>query len=698
MAIEPPPVTPGRSAPPFPLAAQLPADLSAIIEAVDHEARAWQRNLSVSIGQARDLTGLKDSQIRYYEDLDALQPRKTSPQSGATRLFSLADLRRLRVLALLVERGRRPAEAAELVRAFGPAIMAGGHRPICQLARQERSAVADGFLLARLTSQVIEAAQNELDPEGSPEPAVRVRGAIVPRRSLFADHEPSPAEVERVGAALLEAPADLLIALVPPGDPEAPKTIPAALRDSGNDAQTILFYSPDPHSLGAGAQLTCCAYIPPGEPDHTVLLLLEGHNRAELPALLRPADGTRAWVLDALLALCCELAGPFCQATLGKGYRYRSDGFPIAATRDSMAGILHTIRRTIFPGDEGALAVLLIPNSLNKPASLSILAHSGYDDALVLRAKLDLRGDTPQGLSGRAYLLGEPFLSLHADADARVEYALEEGSRQALAVPLAATWAAAPFGVLYLATRSEHGALDSKRAYLSLIFGGILGELLGRWWLTRLHKDLDTTVHRRLHSIVDWLDSLDERGPGFERGLETISAVWEESNGLDDDPSLAQRRLTLAVLDIDHYRHTVQSRSNEPLPLHAQRHVNAAIERVKPELRGHWFKNDHALLILPDTTAEAAQSLLARIADQVAAMPLELPNQHEPLQPITVSVASKTLTYKALHDLGRQGREQLHKQVTVIVQELCSRTRLHQADALSVRLPRRRNNLPQLSG
>lgn len=697
MAIEYPPATPDRPAAPLPSVPSLPADLSAIIETVDHEAGAWQRDLSVSIGQARELTGLKDSQIRYYEDLEALQPRKTSAQSGASRLFSLADLRRLRVLALLVEHGRRPAEAAELVRTFGHAIAAGAHRPICQIARQERSAVADGFLLARLISQLIEAAQEELNPQDSPEPAIRVRGTILPRRPLFADQEPSPAEVGRVGAALLENPADLLVALVRPGDPEALQAIPAALHKTGSDAQTILFYSPDPHPLGAGAHVTCCAYIPPAASDHTVLLLLEGDDGTELPALLRPADTTRAWVLDTLLALCCELAGPFCQATLGKGYRYRSDGFPIVDSRDSIAGILHTIRRTIFPDDKDALAVLLIPNSLDRPESLSILAHSGYDDALVLRAKLDLRGDTPQGLSGRAYLLREPFLSLHAHTDDRVEYALEEGSRQALAVPLAATWAAAPFGVLYLATRSKQGVLDSKRAYLGLVFGSMLGELLGRWWLTRLRKELDATIHSRLHNIVGWLDTLDERGPDFERGLEAISAIWEQSNKHPDDPSLAQQRLTFAVLDIDHYRHTVQSRSNEPLPLHAQRHVNAAIKRVEPELQGHWFKNDHALLILPETSAESADALLKRIADQVAAMPLELPNQEEPLRPITVSVFSKTLTYKALHDLGRQGREQLHKQVTLIVQELCTRTRLHD-DARSVRLPRRRAGLPQPSG
>jgi len=690
---------PDLSAPSPPSATtHLPPDLSAIIESVDREASTWQRQLSVSIGQARELTGLKDSQIRYYEDLEALRPRKTSAQSGATRLYSLADLRRLRVLALLVEQGRRPAEAAELVRSFSHAITVGAHPPISQLVQQERGAVADGFLLARLISQVLEAAQAELTPNEMAAPTIRVRGAILPLHALFSSNTPCPEEVASVGGDLLEAPTDMLVALVQRSDPKRLEQIPAALFDTGNDAQTILFYSPDPHPLGAEPHVVCCAYIPLAAPEHTVMLLLESQADVQAPTLLQPADKTRAWTLDTLLGLCVELSGAFCKATLSKGYRYRSDGFPIALTRESSASILSTIQRAIFPTDAEALAVLLVPNNLDKPASLSILAHSGYDDALALRAKLDLRGDSPQGISGRAYLLREPFLSLHAEADSRIEYALEEGCRQALAVPLATTWATAPFGVLYLATRGAVDSLDSQRAYMAIILGGILGELLGRWWLTRLRKDVDATVHRRLHSIVGWLDSLDERGPDFERGLQAISALWQEANQVADAPALARRHLTLAVLDIDHYRHTVQSRTNEPLPLHAQRHVNEAIKRVDPELRGYWFKNDHALLIVPGVSDELAHDLLWRVADQVALTPLQLPGQNGPLRSITVSVAYKELTYKALHDLGRQGEEQLHRQIGVIVRELCARTRLDGAGKLVALGARRRDELSLLNG
>lgn len=666
---------PAAPPPPPREAHPLPSDLAAIILDVDRKADGWQHNLSVTIGQARLLTGLRESQIRYYEGLEALRPRKSSDQSGANRLFTLTELRRLSVLARLTEQGRRPAEAAELVRTFSHAVDIGARLPISTIARQERGAVADGFLLARLMSQLIAAAQAELAPDEGGAPAVRVRGAILPRRALVDGRQPSDEELAALGDELLQGPAGVLVALVHESDSKVLDDLPAPLLEAGGDQQTVLFYSPEPHPLGVESTVRYCAYIPPDAPQNIVMLLIDGPGRESVPLVLHPVSETRAWLLDTLLALCEAMAKEFCRSTLSKGHRYRSDGFPLSFSRDDSAGLLEVVRTSIFPGDDQSLAVLLVPNSLDCPESLSILAHSGYMDELVKRAKLDLRGDTPQGLSGRAYVLRELFLSLHAESDRRVEYALEEGCRQAMAVPLASTWAAAPFGVLYMATRSSDGALDSRRAYMALILGGILGELLGRWWLTRLRKDLDTTLHRRLESIVGWIDSLDERGPDFERGLKAVSTLWGEIARNPDDAALRRQRLSLAVLDIDHYRRTVQSHSNEPLPLRVQCHVNEAMARVAPRLRGYWFKNDHALLILPEVAGEQAEDLLARIIDQVALTPLELPGHRGPLKSITVSIAYRELTYKALHELGCRGEATLHQQIGVMVRQLCAQTR-----------------------
>jgi len=650
----------------------LPQELAEIIDQVEREAASWRAELSVSIGQAQQMTGLKDSQIRYYEELEALQPRKAGSQSGSTRFFTIADIRRLKVLALLMQRGRRPAEAAELVRFHSEAVDVGAHKPITAIIRAERSAVTDGFFLARLISQIIEAAQTTLSSDLGL-PTVRVLGALLPMRSVFPT-DMTPAELVTIGDELLRAPADMLVALVEQSDPEALKALATPLIGTGSDSQTILFYSREPHTLGLSIRPRYCAYIPEHAPEQALLLLLECPDSYDPPTALRPDDPTRTRLLDTLLEICAGIAPEFRTATLAKNHRYRSDGFPLTITQASCAQLLRTICAVIFPGDEQALGALLVPNNLDRPESLSILASLGYDDELAKRARLDLRGDQGQGLSGRAFRLREPFLSLHAAEDDRVEYAIEEGSRQALAVPLATTWGLAPFGVLYLATRSDSGGLDSHRAYAALILGSILSEMLGRWWLTRLRKDLDATLHHRLRDIVAWLDGLDERGPDFQRGLAVIYALWCKAATGAKSEDFARKRLTIAVLDIDHYRHTVQARSNEPLPLQAQRHVCEALRRVDPHLRGYWFRNDHALLVLPDHDGPLAERLLVRIIDQVGLTPLKLPTLDGSLRSITVSAAYKELTYKALHDLGC-GEAELQQKIGSLVRLLCVETR-----------------------
>lgn len=668
MATARPPEAPVSPSPA--LAPPTPLHLAEIIEQVDAEAHRWWSDLSVTIGQAKVITGLKDSQIRYYEELEALRPRKTSAQSGASRLFSMAELRRLRVLALLNEAGLRAAEAAELVRAHSGAIDVGARRPIAAIIREERGVVADGFVITRLMSQVIAAAEAELGGEDPANPSVRVRGAILPLRRLFASDQLDEAEVQAVGQELLRAPADVLVALTQGSDPARLKQMPRALQGAGDDDQTVLFYSHEVHDLGLEESFCFSVYTPAVAPQRTVLLLLACDAHAPPPCVLRPErmDQTRVELLDRLLELCEAIAPEFRSATLMKSYRYRSDGFPLTLTAETGAALLATIRRVLLPTDQLARIALLVPDTLDQPGSLSILAHAGYAEELVSRVRLDLRGEYGQGLSGRAFRLREPFLSLRADEDTRIEYALEEGCHQALAVPLAFSWSLSPFGVLYVSSSCAEDGLDSKRAYAALILAGILSELLGRWWLTRLRRELDQTLHRQLRRVVGWIDSLDERGPSFRAGLTEITDLWQEIAAQVDEPAFTTRSLTLAVIDIDHFRHTVQMHSSELMPLHAQHHVNEAVSRVAPELRLHWFKNDHALLCIRDYDRPKAANLLARIIDLVELTPLKLPSRPT-LRTITVSAAFRTLAYKALHDLGRD-RAELEAQVDAIVRQL----------------------------
>jgi hypothetical protein len=417
-----------------------------------------------------------------------------------------------------------------------------------------------------------------------------------------------------------------------------------------------------------------CVYLPEQSSEQALLLLLDCPEGCTPPVVLRPGDPTRSRLLDTLLAMCAAVAPDFRSATLARDYRYRSDGFPLTVTQATCTQLIQTVCTALFPGDTQVLGALLVPNSLDRPESLSMLASQGYDEELTKRARLDLRGDQAQGLSGRAFRLREPFLSLDTSADSRVEYALEEGGRQALAVPLATTWGLAPFGVLYLATRSETSRLDSDRVYAALMLGSILSEMLGRWWLTRLRKDLDLALHQRLKDIVGWIDGLDERGPDYERGFAEVHALWETAANEMTEEEAERKHLTIAALDIDHYRHTVQTRSNEPLPLQARRHVNEALQRVNPCLRGYWFRNDHVLLVLANHDGMLAERLLKRIVDQVGLTPLPAPGLDGLPRSITVSAAFKELTYKALHDLGAN-RAELQQHIDALVRLLCVETK-----------------------
>lgn len=657
------------------IVADLPRDesraLDKIIQEVTAASVAWADELRVTIGRAAAISGLRESQIRYFEELGALQPATTTGKAGASRLYSLSDLRRLRVLARLSPE-YKAAEAADLVRQHAEAI---DHEPPIALEAalaQERSAVADGFFLARIISQIIAAIEAEiaqrLNVDGTvpPETRPQVRGLIYRGTQIFERDPPTPDAISSCAAELCARPADALIALCQPGntgEQERAGWAPELLRATGSDAQTILFYSPEPRPISDLADAHFTAYIPPGRPEHTLLIAL---SSCQLGPLLCPeslADG-RAFVLDRLLELAHAIFADFRRVTHGRGYRYRSDGFPLDLTRSSYGAMLALIAELIFPGDSKRMAALLVPDGLDQPQGLSILAHHRYAADLLARAKISLHGNG-QGLCGRAYVSREPFLSLNVDGDSeKVRYGPEEGSQVALAVPLASTWGISPFGVLYLASGNPQQTLSSPAIYCALVLGDILSELLGRWWLTRLRHAQDIRLHRQLPEMLSWLDSLDAHGPGFTRGVDAVLAQWaqvkDERNSLKLDQVIA-----LAVLDINHYRETIQARSNDPFPLYAQQHVTAAIRRVLRQGSAHcsWFGNDHALLVLDGDEAAQADRLVQRIIDQVADSPVSVPGRRGGLDTIAICAAVKVMTYRSLNDLACEDGQHLRRQI-----------------------------------
>ncbi|NJM07967.1 MerR family transcriptional regulator [Candidatus Gracilibacteria bacterium] len=626
-----------------------------LFDEVERASATWHDQFAVSISRASEIAGLREHQIRYFEELGALQPLK-SGTAGVTRRYTISDVRRLRVLALLSERGFRAAEATDLVNAHTPSA---GHAVERVLAR-ERNAVADGFLLARLVSQLIDATEAILnDPDKR---TVRVVEVLIP---LLPSPLPldSAADCYEAVRALRANCTQTLVAFAQVGtdDPPSPPT-PYALAQTGRDDTTALFYSRDPQALPHRSGWQACVSTLAHVPEHPIIFVVE-HAQPTLPTVLIP-NADQAPIFTCLHALCRSVLPVFAGSLSSGTYRYRSDGYQIAQTRSGLRAVLAQLRNALFSDNPDSMAVLLIPNSLDAPVSLSILAHDGYEDDLAFQAKLDLQGQG-QGLSGRAYRAREPFFSREATRDGRVEYAMEEHCHSAVAVPLALAWSLAPFGVLYIASKHPQHTIDEHQATSAVVLGSILSEVLGRWWLTRLRRDQEQSLHRAMPRMVRWIDSLDTHGRALKQALDRLTHLWQRI--VAESGTVYDSHLTLIVLDIDRYHHLVEVHTTDFLPLTAQDHVAAAATRVLPKAHLCWFHNDHALLVLETTDADRAENIAQRIVKQVATVPMPLGSKRQAR--ISVSAACRVMNYQDVGDLARNEHE-LHVQLRAIIEQL----------------------------
>lgn len=643
--------------------------------------------LSVSIGRASALTGLRESQVRYFEELKALHPAKATASPGSPRLYTLNDLRRLYTLAQLVEHGYRPIEAAETVKQYAGLIERGDHRSLADLVREEDLAATDGFMLACLAGQLMDTAEIELnrsqveaatDTSAIPPretalepPGVQIIGMIMPMKWTFTAAAPTDltcADIQQIVQQVSVDPSQMLIAfrerdtaVWPGGQP------PRASATAGHSTRTLLFYSREPQTLPPCDQCRYCVYAPRDHLHRVLVIMVAVTNEPAGSLALQVSGSARTAFFDRTLQLCELIFRRFRRVAPIKAYRYYSDGSTIAQNQQQYQQVLRTIRHILFPQPDETMAVLLIPDSLEQPATLSVLAHDGYVDDLAMRAKLDLHG-AGQGLSGRAFLLREPFLSLDAQHDARVAYALEEHCGAALAAPLAMSWCGAPFGVLYLAVRNTAQSITSELAYVALAVSSVLSELLGRWWLTQLRHVRATAFYQNIDAMIGWLDSLDRQGPDLQRALDAIQAVWTRI----EHGEMTQRNdsLALVVFDIDNYRQNVQIASDVLFPMRAQIHLRAAIRKILPGVTGYWFKHDHALLVLEHHSKAQAGAVVRRIANQVKTVPLAMHGTSGKTVKISVSAAIQVMTYQDLYDLDPLGGVQLRQQVQAIIEHL----------------------------
>ncbi len=576
------------------------------------------------------------------------------------------------MFAELLKHGYRPAQAAEIVRSLAHLIDRGAMRNIADVLRREGDAITDGFLLSRLASQVIFAAQLELRERA---PDARITAMFVVEQVI---DPASTVDVTRIGRELAADARDMLVAL----DRATIVGEPFEGGDSlwsDDESSIVLFYSRESWSVPLPDNTAFCCYRPPSAPETTVVFAVQSVVPEIIPPVFNVALPARDHLIDWMVRMCCVIFPEFRQATYAHGYRYRSDGYRLAHTRDTLNRLMQRMRSLIFGDDaEVSMACLLLPNDLYKPTHLSILAHAGYSEEIARRVRLSLSGEG-EGLSGRAFLTREPFLTRDAAHDERVYGAQNEHCKVALAVPLLSHWDTHPFGVLYLASQRPASPLLSETAFVALVFSNILSELLGRWWLTRLRRKHDALLHTYVTEYIRWFNGMDLHGPEFEEGVRQIEHIWERAAAMSEAGSgravverMSRQYVTLAVLDIDRCR-SYHDRGDEPFLLAAQRHVQKAVEQILPGVRGYWFKNDHTLLVLDGCSLDEAVVLIRRIASRVQMVPVVIAGRSERTT-ITISAALKALSYQELYDLSHHDRDVLKSSLTSIIDTLYEQT------------------------
>jgi DNA-binding transcriptional MerR regulator len=463
-----------------------------ILDGLRRSSEDWRTELSVSIGRARALTGLKETQIRYFEELGALHPAKTGASAGASRLYTLADLRRLHALAALLRAGHRPAEAAEIVRNHAQRIDLDARPSLPDTARVELLAEIDGFLLSRLATQLLDIANLALGASEG-----RVVAILLSERPETGDAATaSPADGRTIDLANI--PAYTLIAVDRHALVSGQHAHGQFSADDSQEESTLVFYSRTPSELPAADTWRACRY-PLAALPHTQLFLVfdTAHTQPE-PATSRPCTSAQA-NFERLARLYAGVCAAFRSHRPARDYRATIDGWLTASAGAVSRRLLDYLRLHLFADDETGVVAILVPNSLCQGVSLSTIACSGEEDGRAFNLSVDLRADE-QGAVGRAFKRREPVLTHNVEAGSGAAVAREPCVGTTLAIPLVGE-GHAPLGVLYIASRRPNLHLGSDGVYLSLALASIASELVGRWWLGRLRRREETRLHQAAERI-----------------------------------------------------------------------------------------------------------------------------------------------------------------------------------------------------
>jgi len=140
--------------------------LEKILQNVDYEPSGWEGEFYVSISKAAELSGLSESQIRYFEGLSGINIGQREGPKERNRVYTKRDVKLLRAVYQCAD--ARPAEIAQVIKEHQELILERlGQVTLPQIIQHEELLSGQDFLIAGLVAVLLSIWQEAAGPQGA---------------------------------------------------------------------------------------------------------------------------------------------------------------------------------------------------------------------------------------------------------------------------------------------------------------------------------------------------------------------------------------------------------------------------------------------------------------------------------------------------------------------------------------------------
>src|SRR6266568_2760831 len=147
--------------------------LEKILQNVDYESPDWGDEFYVSISKAAELSGLSESQIRYFESLSGINIGQRAGPKARNRVYTKRNVKLLRAVYKCAD--ARPAEIAQVIKEHQERILERlGQVTLPQILQHEEQLRGQDYLIAGLVAVLLSIWQDAAGQQGS-----MIRGVIL---------------------------------------------------------------------------------------------------------------------------------------------------------------------------------------------------------------------------------------------------------------------------------------------------------------------------------------------------------------------------------------------------------------------------------------------------------------------------------------------------------------------------------------